>query len=69
MANDAWLSIGEAASKIRKRYGAGPAYSSIWAQANDGRIPAERVGGKLVIRESTLPTIAAHFKLTEPAAA
>ena len=38
-----------------------PSYLTVWRAAVDGRIPAERVGGRWFVNGADLPRIAAAF--------
>jgi hypothetical protein len=41
-----------------------PTYAMVWSLVASGRIAAERVGRKLLIRRDDVPKVAAHYKLT-----
>lgn len=48
-----------------------PTYAQVWSAVASGRIPAMRVGRRLLIRQADAPRVAEHFELQpkKPAAA
>jgi|SoiMethySBSTD1v2_1073268.scaffolds.fasta_scaffold321655_3 hypothetical protein len=57
--------IAETCRRLHKDFdGPAPSYAMLWSLIASGRVPAERIGRRWVIRGADLPVIAAHYKLT-----
>jgi hypothetical protein len=56
-----YISLGEAARILSERGTPGVTYWQLWRRNNEGRIPAQRVAGRIVIKRDDLPQVAETF--------
>jgi hypothetical protein len=58
---DDYLSLGEASRLLTEGGVSAASYWQLWRRYNEGRIPALRVAGRILIKRDDLPQVAETF--------
>ena len=60
-----FISLSEASRLLTKSGITGVTYWQLWRRATEGKIPAERVAGRLLVKRDDLPKVADTFAPVE----